>query len=126
MSKHRILVVEDDPTLRMLVQRQVKGVSKFETEAVASGEDAVARFCEDICMVFMDIGLPGIDGCQTAKLIREKEAKIGEKRIPIIALTGHADRNDCIDSGMTDVIIKPVLLADIQQILEKHLGSCED
>ncbi len=125
MSVNKILVVEDDPTLRMLVQRQVKGVNcQFETEAVASGEEAIKRFDRDICLIFMDIGLPGIDGCETAKKIREKEMQEGRNhQIPIIALTGHADKNGCMHSGMTDFIIKPVLLKDIQLILEKYLAS---
>ena len=41
-------------------------------------------------------------------------------QIPIVALTGHAEKHGCINSGMTDFIIKPVLLKDIQRILEKY------
>lgn len=123
MPERKILVVEDDPTLRMLVQKQVKGISKFETEAVGSGEEAIERFNSDICLIFMDIGLPGIDGCKAAEIIREKELQAGWNQIPIIALTGHADKQCCMISGMTDFILKPVLLKTIEEILHKYLNA---
>ena len=76
MSVSKILVLEHDPTLRMLVQRQIKGVNcHLETEAVASGEESIKRFDNDICLIFMDIGLPGIDGCETAKKFEKRNCR---------------------------------------------------
>lgn len=78
-------------------------------------------FADSIGLVFMDIGLPGMDGFRAALQIREMELREGRKRVPIVALTGHADAHQCLAVGMDDFLQKPAMLADIRKMLDKFL-----
>jgi CheY-like chemotaxis protein len=69
----------------------------------------------------MDVGLPGMNGIQATTLIREREATQGLRRIPIIAITGHGDRESCIKSGMDDYLQKPAMISDFEKMLDKWL-----
>ncbi|HEY9788524.1 MAG TPA: response regulator [Candidatus Obscuribacterales bacterium] len=118
MKKKLILVVEDDPVVRELTKRQLKLLG-FDSVAVGSGEEAVEKAQGGFALIFMDIGLPGINGEHATLLIREKELYQQRKRTPIVALTAHSDRERCKFAGMDDYLQKPALLQDIRGILEK-------
>jgi CheY-like chemotaxis protein len=118
MNDFLILVVEDSPVVRMLTQKQLTLLG-YKSEAVSTAEDALARDSDSFALIFMDIGLPGMDGCQAARLIREKELLEKRKRVPIIALTAHSDREACALAGMDDYLQKPAMLADIERMVNK-------
>lgn len=62
-------------------------------------------------LFLMDCMIPDMDGYESTKRIRE-EAKLGQKRIPIIALTANTlegDREHCLTTGMDDYLTKPFL-----------------
>jgi CheY-like chemotaxis protein len=122
MTDRIIMIVEDDPVLRDMTQRQLS-VLGFNTVAVGTGEEAVEKSVgpEDIGLIFMDIGLPGIDGSHATLLIREKELKAQRKRVPVIALTAHSDRQRCVLAGMDDYMQKPALINDVKKMVEKWL-----
>jgi CheY-like chemotaxis protein len=67
----------------------------------------------------MDMGLPGMDGSLATMLIREKELRTQQQRIPIVALTGHSDKQAAFSAGMDDFLQKPVLIADLKRVLDK-------
>ena len=120
MPNEVILVVEDDPVLRVVTQKLL-GRLGLESVAVSSGEEAVKKPRAEIAMILMDIGLPGIDGLHATTLIREKELSEGGKHIPIVALTAHSDRESCLVAGMDDFLQKPAMLADLKRVTEKWL-----
>jgi CheY-like chemotaxis protein len=120
MTPPIILVVEDDPVLRYLTTMQIS-VLGYEAETVDCGEAAVEKELAGIALIFMDMGLPGIDGCDATLLIRKKELNEKRTRVPIIALTAHSDRQRCLLAGMDDFLQKPALIADIKSMLEKWL-----
>ena len=69
--------------------------------------------------ILLDLTLPGMDGYECTKRIRELE-RGGKRRIPIIALTGRAtasDRNACLAAGMNDYISKPFNHEELRRIL---------
>jgi CheY-like chemotaxis protein len=113
-----ILVVEDDPTLQMVTRRAL-GVLGHQCVTVGTGEEAVQRDNSDVMLIFMDIGLPGINGGHATSLIREQELRSQTKRVPIIALTGHADAEQCLQAGMDDFLQKPALMADLDRMIKK-------
>lgn len=120
--KKQILIVEDDPILRDLTRRQVSKLG-FECVVVRTGEEAVDRAAAEIGLIFMDIGLPGIDGVHATMLIREREMNEKTRRIPIVALTGHADKQRVMSVGMDDFLQKPAMMADIKTMIEKWLPT---
>ncbi|MFN8552009.1 MAG: response regulator [Candidatus Obscuribacterales bacterium] len=120
--KKQILIVEDDPILRDLTRRQVSKLG-FECIVVKTGEEAVDQTAPEIGLIFMDIGLPGIDGVHATMLIRERELSERKQRIPIVALTGHADKQRVMSVGMDDFLQKPAMMADIKTMIEKWLPA---
>jgi two-component system sensor histidine kinase/response regulator len=121
MKKPLILIVEDDPVLRDMTQRQLAALG-FDSCAVSTGEEAIEKATdEEIGLILMDIGLPGIDGSHATELIREKESEAHRKRVPVIALTAHPDRLKCMQAGMDDFMQKPALLGDIKKMVDKWL-----
>lgn len=113
-----VLVVEDDPTLQMVMGAVLQRLGCV-VDVVGTGEKAVEHANEHTALVFMDIGLPGIQGGHATLLIREKELKEKRKRVPIIALTGHANREECLVAGMDDYLQKPALMGDLKMMVEK-------
>jgi CheY-like chemotaxis protein len=120
MPAKMILVVEDDPTLQLVVKMTINHLG-YDCEVVGSGEEAVERDGADLALILMDIGLPGIQGGHATLLIREKELKERRKRVPIIALTGHAIKDQCLQAGMDDFLQKPALLEDLKRMIDKWI-----
>jgi CheY-like chemotaxis protein len=115
-----VLVVEDDPTLQLVMKMAISHLG-YQCEVVGSGEEALERDFAKVGLIFMDIGLPGIQGLQATARIRENEQKRQARRVPIVALTGHAVKEQCLEAGMDDYLQKPALVDDIQRMLERHL-----
>lgn len=78
-------------------------------------------------LMLMDITLPGLNGFEATRLIREVEAG-SASRTPIVGVLTQAldqDRDACFASGMDDVILKPVSPDMLQLVFLKHLGNAQ-
>ncbi len=121
-ARGRVLIVEDHGVNRVLALRLVQ---RFGHEAVAvdSGESALARLDrESFDVVLMDCSMPGMDGFETTRRIRQYVTPV--KDVPVIALTGHAlpgDRERCLDAGMDGYLTKPIRLDDLRAALQQFL-----
>jgi CheY-like chemotaxis protein len=118
MQNKIILVVEDDPTLQIVARMSIQHLG-YRCEIAGSAEAALERDHRDVALIFMDIGLPGIQGTHATMQIREMELRQQRKRVPIVALTGHAIKEQCLEAGMDDFLLKPALLHDYQRMIEK-------
>jgi PAS domain S-box-containing protein len=114
----RILVVEDNPTNRMIATKLLENLGAAVETAVDgyAGVDAAARGGFDV--ILMDIQMPGIDGVEAARRIRALGG--ASASTPIVALTANVlahQRQAYLDAGMDGVVGKPiapgVLLAEI-------------
>lgn len=118
----KILVVEDNEINMYLCCRILKS-SGYEVIEARSGEEGVElAIKEKPDLIIMDIQLPGIDGLETTKRIRESEA---DGEIPIIALTSYAmagDKKKALKAGCTGYIEKPIypetFISEIKKFLE--------
>jgi two-component system nitrogen regulation response regulator NtrX len=104
----RILIVDDEPGIR----QSLKGVltdEGFSTDAVASGEECLKKIDESSYdLVFLDIWLPGIDGLETLRKLREKSPATR-----VIMISGHATIATAVSAtklGAYDFIEKPLSL----------------
>lgn len=101
-----ILIVEDDDINRLFLQEILKK-TKAKTKQIFNGEKAVEEcFAGNYDLVLMDIGLPGINGFEATRRIREFNPKI-----PIVAQTAYAmlyDKEKCLKSGFNAYVSKPV------------------
>jgi two-component system sensor histidine kinase/response regulator len=108
----RVLVVEDNPVNRQVALELLAdaGVQVLQAE---QGRQALALLQQhdDVDLVLMDVQMPGMDGYETTRRIREAEARRGRGApLPVVAITAHAldrDRQRCLDAGMNDFISKP-------------------
>jgi len=104
----RILVIEDNETNMYLIGYILRK-NGYEVIEARSGEEGIGlSITENPDLILMDIQLPGIDGLEATRKIRESKAG-GE--IPIIALTSYAmtgDRERALKAGCTGYIEKPI------------------
>jgi len=120
-----ILVVDDYPlnhaTLKFLLTPA--GCTIVTAE---NGLEAVYQYTKNpkIDLIFMDVGMPLMDGLEATRQIRLLEKDNG-RHIPIIALTANAepeDRMKCLDSGMDDYVSKPIKAQLIEAMLDKYIS----
>ena len=104
----RILVVEDNETNIYLISFILRK-NGYEVTEARTGEEGVKLAIKDKPdLIIMDIQLPGIDGLEATRKIRESKV---DGEIPIIALTSYAmtgDRERALKAGCTGYIEKPI------------------
>lgn len=121
LNRKKILVIEDHPINRMLVEQFLKALNT-DYLIVNDGEQALTLFSDPetkFDAVLMDIQLPGKSGHEITKILR----KDFNFNAPIIALTANAfgeEREKCLESGMNDYLKKPFYIDDLYNILKKH------
>jgi CheY-like chemotaxis protein len=116
------LVVEDNPVnQKVLVKLLEKLGCKVDT--VDDGEAAVQKTrSNSYDIILMDIHMPGKDGMEATRDIRERERTQRLPHTPIVAVTADAmqeDRQRFIDAGMDDYVAKPVRQATLVPILSR-------
>jgi CheY-like chemotaxis protein len=116
--RHRILVVDDIPEAAQTFAELIK-VCDAEVHFITNPRIALSvasRLRPDL--VFLDIGMPFINGWQLAKILRPALPD-GAR---IVALTGYAtdeDRMKSLSAGMDDHLVKPVGVATVERILSQ-------
>ena len=107
MSKERIFLVEDDKNISKLVKYNLEKAG-FEVSGADRGEKAIEALSKTPAdLVLLDIMLPGTDGFEVCKRLRQEE---GTKSVPIIMLTAKGEEVDRIlgfELGADDYIVKP-------------------
>jgi CheY-like chemotaxis protein len=95
-----VLLCEDEPINREIGAAMLEAAG-LVVETAIDGHEAVA-------LVLMDVQMPGLDGLEATRRIREQP---DGARVPIVAMTANAfddDRRRCLDAGMDDFIAKPL------------------
>jgi two-component system, cell cycle response regulator DivK len=106
--KPKVALVEDNPDNRLLVQAILEDA--FEISEYETGILALEGMREDRPeLVLLDISLPGMDGTEVLRRMREEDSL---RSIPVIALTAHAmtgDRERFLSQGFDDYLTKPIV-----------------
>ena len=121
-SAARVLVV-DDSEMNLRVAHDLMALFGLSCETAASGPEALELARENrYDLVFMDHKMPGMDGVETVRRLRELGGRWSE--LPIVALTADAlagvDRK-MLDAGMNGFLAKPIRKAELRKILAKWL-----
>ena len=126
----RILIVEDDATIRTILEMALLGAGFKELKSVARGDDGLAearRMKPDL--VLLDLMLPGLDGFTIARRIRETPELAATRIIMLTARTQNEDIVRGLTCGADDYVTKPfdrlVLLARVRAVLRRGLPVTE-
>ena len=116
----KVLIVEDDPINMKLIVEIMKSLD-FMIQTAENGLEALIMAEKDLYdLILMDIELPGIDGIETTRRIKDKS---GHEKTPIIALTAFAmkgDREKFLNAGFDNYISKPIRVADFINFIKKN------
>jgi len=122
----RILLAEDNKINQVVAAGVLKKLG-YEVDIVEDGSAAVAACADNqYGAILMDVMMPGVDGYQATKLIRDFERQLNLRQIPIIGLSARAmtgDREIAINAGMNDYLTKPLRTADLVAALECWLDD---
>lgn len=113
-----ILVAEDTDSNYLLLNIILR--KKYNLVRALDGKQAVAMYQESKPdLILMDIKMPVMDGLEATREIRKADSEI-----VIIALTANAfdsDRQKALDAGCNDYMAKPIIAADLQQLIEQFI-----
>jgi DNA-binding response OmpR family regulator len=114
----RILIVDDEESIRLLYREELEEEG-FEVEVAKNGEEALEklpRFKPDL--ITLDIKMPGMDGIETLKRIRESE-----RQLPIIMCSAYGEYKQDLTTWASDAyIVKCADMTELKNTIRKLLG----
>ncbi|AFY58076.1 PAS domain S-box [Rivularia sp. PCC 7116] len=117
----KILIVEDYVDSREIVVFMLEELG-YQAEAVSNGEQALDKLAEsDFDIVFMDCQMPVMDGYEATRQLRQREGE--QRHTLIIGLTANAmydDREKCLNAGMDNYLSKPVMMENLERIINNY------
>jgi DNA-binding NtrC family response regulator len=118
-AKNRILVVDDEEALRIVLSAELEGEG-YQVASAADGQDAINILAtKEFDLILLDIKMPNVDGFEVLKYCKEHCPKT-----KVVMLTGFADLKNAIESkklGAEDFVSKPYDLVDLLTTVERVL-----
>ncbi len=109
MDRHRILIVEDSPTMRQLLVFALKRIKEADIVEAQDGMDGLRKVTSDhFDLALVDINMPVMDGLKLISLIRAEDAL---KEMPIVVITTEGaseDRDRALSLGANEYLTKPI------------------
>jgi two-component system chemotaxis response regulator CheY len=122
MNRHRILIVEDSPTMRQLLVFALKRLKGAELVEAQDGMDGLRKVTSDhFDLALVDINMPVMDGLKLISLIRGEE---GLKEMPIVVITTEGakeDRERALSLGADEYLTKPIQANRVLSIAKSML-----
>lgn len=119
MNKKNILCIEDNQTNMLLISRVVEAEGHHLIHA-PDGETAVEKLNSELPdLILLDVNLPGMNGLDLARQIREDK-----REVPIIAVTANVlvgDRERCLEAGCNDYLPKPLDIRQLRSLMREYL-----
>lgn len=123
---YRLLLVEDNPANRKIVELYLKD-QPFTLDVAENGKEGLEKFiASSYDAVLMDMEMPVMDGYEATTRIRAWEKENDLEPTPILALTAHAwtaQRERCFACGCSAFLTKPVTRAKLHEALYAHLSG---
>jgi two-component system chemotaxis response regulator CheY len=123
MSKFRVLIVEDSPTMRQLLVFALRRLKDVEIVEAQDGMDGLRKVSSDhFDIALIDINMPVMDGLKLIRLMRDEESL---KQIPIVVVTTEGadeDKERALALGANEYLTKPIqanrVLAVVKDLLK--------
>ncbi|MCE9624884.1 MAG: response regulator [Deltaproteobacteria bacterium] len=121
--KRKVLVVDDDPQIRKILERMLVGLH-YEVRSVVDGFSALSQVEADPPdLVILDIMMPGMSGIEVCRQIRELHPEHPIQVLMLSAKDSQSDRRRALEYGANDYVTKPFHIASlvrkIQYMFEK-------
>lgn len=122
----RVLLVDDDPVNTMIAEQMLARM-QADVDVAHSGAEAIDRLRHmPYDVVLMDWRMPGMDGLETTRHLRDGTAGEAARHVAVIGFTANAyneDRLACLRAGMDDVLIKPVSKLQLRMAVQRLLAA---
>lgn len=121
----RILVAEDDPIHRTLLQSMLQDLG-LSVSLAEDGQQACQAVIEspNFDLILMDLSMPAQDGISATQEIQSRRRHLGLPKLPVIAITASVfeeDRSRCEAVGISEFVTKPFEKAALVKIIEKYI-----
>ncbi len=124
-TRDSIVIVEDDPTIRCILEMALKGAGYVHVQSAARGDEGLSLVKRTKpSLILLDLMLPGLDGLEICRAVRAAP-ELSDTRI--IMLTARSENTDIVrglELGADDYVTKPfdrnVLLARIRAVLRRN------
>ncbi len=121
-----ILIIEDEPIIRISLEEQIKSFGYTPT-ACEDAETALEEYQRAFYpLIMLDIGLPGMDGFECARRIRDLSKGDRSMIMVLTAYNQHDDLKAALDAGVDDYLVKPVSMERLRAritIIERHFWN---
>lgn len=125
----KILIVDDTENIRLLLSRTLAGFGYSEILAASSANEAFkhlmtdpeAQACGAVDLILMDINMPGLDGIEACRRIKDD---LGRSDVPVIMVTNGVDTEhlkQAFDAGAMDYVTKPFNRVELRARVESAL-----
>ena len=118
---NRLVLVADDNDETAFVIEAMLDLLDFGVERARDGREALEMSGHSVyALILMDIEMPVMDGLMATKAIRGQEGEGLVAPVPIVGITGHSDmgtRRLCQLAGMDEVLCKPFLMEQLEEIV---------
>ena len=119
----KVLIVEDHPDMLEVLVWQLECLGFLVIPARHGEEGLEKAVTEKPHLIIMDIMMPGMDGRETARMLRSNP---GTKDIPIVAATAlfrESDLMSCIEAGCNDYLVKPFTLQQLRAKVQEYISA---
>jgi two-component system, NtrC family, response regulator AtoC len=117
-----ILIVDDEQLHAQLLKAQIARPGRVEVEVAGSGQDALVRLAgAPFDAVLTDLMMPGMDGIELVKRIRENEPSL-----PVLLMTAHASIERAVEgirAGATEFMAKPINVTALMALVERAVAE---
>jgi two-component system, chemotaxis family, chemotaxis protein CheY len=124
MARHRILIVEDSPTMRQLLVFALKRLKDVDIIEAQDGMDGLRKVSSDhFDLALIDINMPVMDGLKLISLIRGED---NLREMPIIVITtegAQEDRERAIALGANEYLTKPIQANKVLRVAQSLLKA---
>ena len=125
-GRMKVLLVEDNPVNRTLTRRLLE---KLGCDVVTANDGEAASSLwqlHSFDLILMDCIMPGVDGFEATRRLRQWEQAQNLRQVPVVALTASAmekDEERCRQAGMNSFVAKPVSIEMLRAVLEQYCKS---
>jgi len=124
MARHRILIVEDSPTMRQLLVFALKRLKEVDIVEAQDGMDGLRKVSSDhFDLALIDINMPVMDGLKLISLIRGED---NFREMPIIVITTEGakeDRDRALALGANEYLTKPIQANKVLRVAQGLLKA---